>query len=148
MSKIRTVKNQIKIEMEKFITSGDILSVEFQDFGKLPWDIDAPGYPVSIIASPNMVSEQLTNASMLRTYDFPVYLIFDADSVKEDIAGVEELLEKLMDHFDENTTMSQSFNGFVRPVTQGAMPIEGNANRVMASINLKISVETEVMQCS
>jgi hypothetical protein len=144
-STITTIKNKVIEQLETFDA---IKSVKLQRFGTFPWDIDAPGYPVAIVTSPSMVSEVLDNASNLRTYDMTVYIVFDADKVKSDGQEVDELFEDLMDHFDVRTTMEGIFNGYVSPSTVGPMPIEGNQNRAMGSLRLKISVATDVMNCS
>lgn len=100
--------------LDVLVTSGIVKEVQHDDFRVGIFDRDYKAFPVAIVTTPSIEASYFTNTQNARIHTFEIIVLMKG----EDISGpddVEELMEKIMDQFDNNPTLTAKADGGVEP---------------------------------
>ncbi|MFA5080300.1 MAG: hypothetical protein WC472_01605 [Candidatus Paceibacterota bacterium] len=123
MSKATTIKNKIKTYLEEIKALGIIGEVQVDDLKQsTPFDRDFGAYPAVVVTSPSITSEALTNSDNLRTYTFALVVVVKAEDVESE-TEVEDLVENILNKFDDDITFGGEADGGVEPSASNPEPI-------------------------
>jgi len=116
MKKSSEIKQKIKEVLEGLKRRGTLKEVLVRDINESIFDLDLSHYPVAILTPPSITSEIYTNVDNLRTYNFEILVVLKTDSITDENT-VEELMETLIDTFDDLPSLSGIAEGGVEPAT-------------------------------
>lgn len=119
---ITDIKTKIKAKLDALVptTLGEVFVDDFKDTAI--FDRDYGAYPVAVMTSPSLENAAETNRDNLRRHIFNILVIFKG----EDIAtayDVENVMETLLDAFDNDPTLTGTADGGVEPSTSTPEPI-------------------------
>lgn len=116
MKKSSEIKAKIK-EVLKTLQRQEVLKdVQIRDISESIFDLDLNSYPAAILTPPSIISEIYTNADNLRTYNFEILVVMKSDSITEE-NSVEELMETIIDTFDNLPSLDGIAEGGLEPAT-------------------------------
>jgi hypothetical protein len=116
MKKSSEIKQKIKEVLETLRRSEVLKDVQIRDISESIFDLDLALYPAAILTPPSIVSEIYTNVDNLRTYNFEILVIMRTESITEE-NSVEELMETLIDTFDNLPSLDGIAEGGLEPAT-------------------------------
>ena len=124
MSTISDIKNQIKGHLDTLKTAGTLGSVIVDDFkteiGGLGKNIAS--YPAAILGAPSIESGYETNRDNMRTFNFEILVIQKGENVNSATA-IEDLMETILNAFDNDPTLGGKANGAVEPAATTPEPV-------------------------
>lgn len=115
------IKNKIKALLDGLVTSEVLGEVQMDDFKKSVLDRDYANYPAAVLTGPATTSEYLTNRDNIRTYTFEIIVLQNAENVSSS-TEIEELVEAILNVFDNDPTLTGSANGAVEPSASSPAP--------------------------
>jgi hypothetical protein len=114
---LTTIKSAIKTSiLDALVADGDLSLVVSDDFREGIEAKNINEYPAAIMSTAAVQSERLTNYDVLRTYTFPITIVMNGDSISG-ATEVEELVEKILNKIDENSTLGGASDGEINPST-------------------------------
>lgn len=116
MKKSSEIKQKIKEVLEELQRQEVLKDVQVRDISESVFDLDLNSYPVAILTPPSIISEIYTNVDNLRTYNFEILVVLRTDSITDENT-VEELIETIMDTFDDLPSLSGIAEGGLEPST-------------------------------
>lgn len=116
MKKSSEIKQKIKEVLEGLRRAEVLKDVQCRDINESIFDLDLALYPVAILTPPSIVSEVYTNVDNLRTYNFEVMVVLRSESITEENT-VEELMETIIDTFDNLPSLNGIAEGGLEPAT-------------------------------
>lgn len=116
MKKSSEIKQKIKEVLLGLKRSEVLKDVLVRDISESIFDLDLALYPCAILTPPSITSEIYTNVDNLRTYNFEILIVLKTDSITEENT-VEELMETLVDTFDNLPSLSGIAEGGLEPAT-------------------------------
>ena len=109
-----TIKNAVKAKLETLVpnTLGQVIVDDFKQADFSYKDIGT--YPAAIVSSPAIDASVETNRDNLRTHTFMIGIVQKGENVTS-ANDIEELMEAIMNVFDEDPTLGGSANGGCDP---------------------------------
>jgi hypothetical protein len=138
MSIVGNIKNQIKTILDALVTGTVLGSVLMDDFKDDVLNRDIPAFPCAILTSPSIESSSAeTNQDNLRTHTFEILIVQKGENITGS-NDMEDLMEALINAFDNDPTLSGKANGGVEPAVSPTMSISsGDRTYVLFVITLK-----------
>lgn len=126
-TQIGTIKSKIKLHLDALKTASVLGSVIEDDFktdpiGGLGKNVSA--WPAAILGAPSIDSQYETNRDNLRTYNFEVLFILKGENISG-VSVVEDLMETVLNEFDNDPTLGGVANGAVEPTASTPSPVTG-----------------------
>lgn len=134
-----TLSQNIKTEIEKLLNElrrTEVLKqVIVHDNKKDVWAYDFSGFPTAILTTPTIDNDYLTNRQNLRLYTFEILIVHNKDEMGTTDA-IEELMDTIVDKFDNNPTLNGKSDGAVEPSTSpvGTIDLPGKSYIVFSVI--------------
>jgi len=116
MSNSATIKARIKAVLLELVDDEVLAEVIVDDFTFDPTQRDVGAYPVAIVTTPAIRSYAETNRDNMRTYEYRITVIQKAENVTGE-AAIEDLVEAILDKFDNDPTLDGTANGAIDPST-------------------------------
>lgn len=136
---IKTIKDGIKTQLDALVTATTLGYASEADLRKNVLDNTIPAFPAAFLMPPATESEVIDNRTVMRTYTFDILIVMKADNLVSN-ADVENLLEVLLDRFDNLPTLSGAADGAVLPATSTPVPIQSlNVNYIAFTLTLKVN---------
>lgn len=122
-----TIKAALKTKLDALVSAGTLGEVQEDDLRKSIFERDFGAYPAAVLTSPATDSEALDNRDNMRSYFYEVVVFQKADNITSATA-IEELIETLLDKFDNDPGLAGTAVGGVFPSTSRPEPalIHGN----------------------
>ncbi len=137
MSLITNIKNQIKIKLDALVTAHTLGEVQVDDFKNGLFDRDYGKFPVAIVTTPSVEGSYLTNCQNERLYTYEIIVIQKGENVTSP-TETEELIESLLDAFDNDPTLNGKADGGVEPSSSTPQAVSSRDKTYIAfSIILK-----------
>jgi hypothetical protein len=138
MSIVGDIKNQIKTILDALVTGTVLGSVLMDDFKDDVLNRDIPAFPCAILTSPSIESSSAeTNQDNLRTHTFEILIVQKGENVTGS-NDMEDLMEALINAFDNDPTLSGKANGGVEPAVSPTVSISsGDRTYILFVITLK-----------
>ena len=128
MSLLTDVKNQIKTYLEEMQRAEVLKEVQVDDFrGESIFDRDITAYPCAILTTAEIDNAVETNRDNIRTYSFDVVFIQKSDNIK-DPTEIEDLIETILDKFDNKPTLAGKANAGLQPATSRPAAVKSRGN--------------------
>ena len=124
-AQITTIKNAVKTKLDTLKTAGTLGTVIVDDFKTDPTiglKHNIAAYPAAIMASPSVESAYETNMDNLRTHIFEIVIVQKGENIST-TSNIEELMEALLNAFDNDPTLGGAANGAVDPVVSSPEPV-------------------------
>lgn len=111
---VTTIKNAVKVKLDSLVptTLGQVIVDDFKQDGFAYKDIGT--FPAAVLASPSLEGVAETNRDNLRTHNFTIGIIQKGENVVS-ANDIEELMEKIINTFDEDPTLGGAANGGCYP---------------------------------
>ncbi|CAB4151557.1 hypothetical protein UFOVP594_21 [uncultured Caudovirales phage] len=122
---IKTIKDNIKLNLDALVTSSVIAGCTITDIKKNPLGADIPDYPYAYLMPPSVNSDVSDNRSNLRTYTFDVVIFVNAENLTS-TTELEEMIEDVLNKFDNDPTLGGAALGGVLPVSSAPQPLQHN----------------------
>lgn len=149
MKKITEIKNKIYEMLEELKTEEVFKSVDKQIWGvDSLHDLKNKKFPCAILTNATSISSEVsTNKSNIRTYSLGVQLCFKINT-KTDSNHIDEVVETVMDKFDEQITIPDSMSNltlaFIEPAVTETYIVDGVKDTVFVDLILKVKNEVEL----
>ena len=138
MSSIKLIKDEIKTQLDQLVTAGTIQGCAEMDMRKDPLMGDIPNTPYAYIMPPSTESQTVDNRTLLRSYTFDIMFVVKGENVNT-ATYIEDLLEAVLNKFDNNPTLSGVADGGVWPATSTPQPLQHkNGSMIVFFVSLKI----------
>ena len=111
---ISTIKNAVKTKLESLVpaTLGQVVVDDFKQADFSYKDIGK--YPAAVLSSPSLEGSAETNRDNLRTHTFTIGIIQKGENVQS-ATDIEEIMEAVVDAFDNDPTLGGAAPGGVDP---------------------------------
>lgn len=120
---VTTIKNAIKSKLDALVVQEILEEVQEDDFKISPvYNRDIAQYPAAVLTCPSIEADTLTNRDNLRTHVFDIVVIEKGENV-ESVTQVEDLMENILNAFDNDPTLGGAANGGVEPAISTPAPI-------------------------
>ena len=117
-------KAAIKTVLDGIVTDGDLAEVVETEYNKDFWEQDFKNYPVALLSPPSIPAAELfTNNSNERIYEYEIVVVMKGEDVAKDSTDVEDLMDAIMDKFDNNFDLGGVACGGIQPTTVAPAPI-------------------------
>lgn len=126
MSNIKNIKDQIKTQLDALVTAGTLGAAETMDIRKDPLDGEIPKFPAAFVMPPSMTSRVEDNRTLMRTYTFAIMVVENAENLSS-TTQIEELMEAIVNRFDNLPTLAGTADGAVEPATSAPEPLQRNS---------------------
>lgn len=141
---IQTIKTNIGTNLASLVTDGTIAGYTATDIKKDPLSADHPNYPHAYLMPPAVDSVVLDNRSVLRTYTFDIVIVINAENIAS-TTEVEDMIEDILNEFDNDPTMGGSALGGVLPVSSAPAPYQHNGkDLIMVVIQLQCKSDVDL----
>ena len=136
MTKLNTIKTNIKATLDTLRRKEILRDVQVDDFKRGIFSRNFAAYPVAILTTPTVESRAETNTQNLRTYTFEIIVVVNANDVS-DPAQVEDLIENILNEFDNDVTLKGgtaigAADGGVEPSTTTPEAVASGGNNYIA----------------
>lgn len=139
-SLISTLKAAIKGNLDTLKQAGTLGTVVVDDFKTDPLGIDKNigEYPAAILGPASVESAYETNRDNLRTHTFEILVIEKGENVSRD-GVIEDLMQSILDIFDNDPTLGGLAVGAVEPATSSPtmVPTE-DGSFIIFSVSLRV----------
>lgn len=142
MSIIQDIKNNIKTHLDNLVTDGVLSVAIMTDIKKDPLAADFPSFPCAVLMPPSLDSQILDNRSLLRTYSFDIMVMVNAENLQS-TTELEEMIEDIVDEFDNDPTLGGTARGGVLPVSSSPQPFQHNGKDLIMVI-IQIQAKSDV----
>ena len=137
MSLITNIKNAIKTKLDGLVTAGKLGEVQMDDFKLGVFDRDYGKFPVAILTTPSIEGGYLTNRDNLRTHTYEIIVIQKGENI-ESATDIEDLIETILDAFDNDFTLNGIADGGVEPSSSTPQAVTSRGKSLVAfSVILK-----------
>lgn len=134
---IKTIKENIKLNLDALVTSGVLAGATITDIKKNPLQADTPNYPHAYLMPPATTSDVLDNRSVTREHSFDILILENAENIAT-TTEIEEMIEDILSKFDNDPTLQGSALGGVLPVSSAPAPFNhGGKDLIMFTIEIK-----------
>lgn len=116
MKKSSEIKQKIKEVLTSLQRQEILKDVQIRDISESIFDLDLNSYPAAILTPPSITSEIYTNLDNLRSYNFEILVVCRTESITEENT-IEELMETIIDTFDNLPSLSGIAEGGLEPAT-------------------------------
>ena len=130
MSNIQTIKDNIKTVLDSLVTDGTLKAADEMDIRKDPLDGAIDGTPHAYLMPPSIESDTVDNRTVLRKYSFARMVVENAENVNG-TSQVEQLIEKMLNKFDNAPTLSGAADGGVSPASSSPTPYQHNSKNLI-----------------
>lgn len=121
----QALKAQILVNLQALKDGGTIGSFMAVDTGKDALELvpaDDGGFPLAVVGMPQVASDFEDTANNLRVYRFDI-LVMMKYAETTDPTDVEGILDKILNQFDNNSTLAGNAQAEVLPVEVNVAPI-------------------------
>lgn len=122
MSNIKLLKEKIKQQLDILVTAGKLQGCAIVDMRKDPLAGDIPPSPYAFLMPPSTESSVVDNRTLLRTYRFDILVMVKGENINT-ATYIEELIEAILNQFDNNPTLDGEADGAVEPASSTPEPI-------------------------
>lgn len=123
MTRLSQIKNAIKTTFNGLITDGVIKNVIIDDLKTSNlFDREMAPFPCAVITSPTIDNQREDRYSNMRTYTFEVAIVCNGEDLSSP-TDVEEVMELVIDKFDNAGTLGGLAEGQIDPSTTNPAPI-------------------------
>lgn len=131
----QNIKTEIKKLLNELKRTEVLREVIVHDHKKDIWAHDIPGYPTAILTTPTIDNDYLTNRDNIRLYTFEIVIVHNKDELSGEDA-LEDLMDTIVDKFDNNPTLNGKADGAVEPSTSpvGQVDVLGKSYTVFSVI--------------
>lgn len=137
MSKIADIKAKIKATLDELVTDEVLALVIEENYKGGVFDRDYSAFPVAILETPAVANETLTNTQNFRTYTFRLLVLQKLENVSG-AGAIENLIEAIIDKFDQGITLDGEADGGVEPSSsEPAAYVSRGKDYVVFSITLR-----------
>ncbi len=137
MTLVTDIKTEVKIALDALVSGGVIKEVQHDDFRVGIFDRDYAKFPVAILTTPSIEGEYLTNRQNTRVHTFEIIILMRGEDVGSP-ADVENLMETILDKFDNNLTLTAKADGGVEPsITSPEVVIARSKSFITFSVIVK-----------
>lgn len=130
---ILQIKQAIKTNLDALVTDGDLAGATITDIKKSPLAADIPNFPHAYLMPPAVSSSVIDNRSNMRTYTFSVLIVQNAENLAT-TADIENLVEAVMDKFDNDPTLQGTARGGMLPVSSAPEPFQHNGKDLITFV--------------
>lgn len=123
MSALSTLKDAIKTRLDALVTATTLKGATITDLRKNPLDEDIQAFPWAFLMPPATDSDVVDNRTVLRTFTFDIMVVEKAENITSS-TQIENLLEAVLNEFDNNPTLGGTADGAVLPATSAPQPID------------------------
>ena len=140
---LNTIKTRIKTILEDLQRQEILNDVQVDDFKSGALSRNFSKFPVAVLTSPQIESAALTNSQNIRTYLFEILVVMKGEEVT-DAAQVEDLIENILNEFDNDPTLKAGENvgvadGAVEPSTSSPEAVvSGDKSYISFFITLRV----------
>lgn len=139
MSAIKIIKDTIKTQFDALVTAGTLMGVSETDMRHDPLMGDIPPTPYAYIMPPSTESVVVDNRTLLRTYQFDIMVVVKGENVNS-ATFIEELIEAILNKFDNNPTLSGAADGAVEPASSTPQPLQHkNGAMIVFFVSLRVN---------
>ena len=116
MTKATELKNKIADILESLQRQEVLGTVLVREVNESLFDLDIPKYPAAVLPPPYITGEIITNSENLRSYNFELLIIVKQENITSD-NPIEDLMETIMDTFDNYPSLDGTAEGGLEPAT-------------------------------
>jgi hypothetical protein len=147
MDLARPIKQQILVNLKALVDAGAINSYYAIDANPNPLTMEpTAGYPFAIVGMPRVAADFEDQATNLRTYRFDVLFVLDPAALANPDTDVEDLIDAILNQFDNNFTLAGAAVAALLPAEIEAMPV-ATADKtllcIVASLKARTLYETQ-----
>lgn len=144
MANIQTIKAKIKTQLDTLV-SATLKEIVTMEFKKNPLDNPFSAYPVAILTPPALDgNEWEDNRTNIRSWRFGVVLIWNGENITG-TADVENVIETVVNLFDNDPTLGGTCDAGVMPVTSRPAPFNyGGKDLIACEIELVCKAEADL----
>lgn len=138
MSIVADIKNQINTILTGLVSSNVLGAILMDDFKDDMLSRDIPAFPCAILTSPSIESSSAeTNQENLRTHTFEMMIVQKGENVTGP-SDIENLMEAIMNAFDNDPTLGGKANGGVEPAISPTVSItSGDKAYILFVVTIK-----------
>lgn len=141
---ISSVKSKIKDKLDALKTAGTLGQVIVDDLKVDPFTKDIGAYPVAILGTGSIANEYLTNRENLRVMTYEILVIQKAENISA-VDNIEELMEAIINSFDNDPTLGGVADGAVDPSTSEPAAIGASDQTfIVFTINIRAKATKEL----
>ena len=134
---LATVKGAVKTRLDALVIGGTLAGATITDIKKDPLSSEFGAYPHAFLMPPAIESSALDNRTNLRTYNFSIMVLYNAENISG-TTDLETSIEAILNAFDNDPTLSGSGMGGMEPVSSAPEPFQhGGKDLIMVIIELK-----------
>ncbi len=134
---ITTIKDKIKTYLDDLVTASVLGGCTETDFRKNPVDDNTAGFPHAFLMPPATESEAIDNRTNLRTYTFGILVLMKGEDTSASM--VEDLIQAILDKFDNLPTLGGVADGAVLPATSAPEPVRyGDKELISFVVSLQV----------
>lgn len=122
---VANIKNAIKGHLDALKTAGTLATVSSSEIKQHPLAGEIGPYPHAFLMPPMIESEVLDNRSVLRTYTFDIMILVKGEDISS-TTEVEEIMESVLNRFDNDPTLGGTATGGMLPVSSAMQPFDHN----------------------
>lgn len=136
-SNLANIKNAILTDLNALVSDQVLAYVQEVDLRKDPLAGDIPYYPAAFLMPPATDSDVADNRTLLRTYTFDILIAVKAEDFVSS-TDLEDLINQILDRFDNDPTLDGSADGAVLPSTSTPEPVQtGERDLIVFFVKLR-----------
>lgn len=134
---ISDLKTKLKTILDALVTAGTLGEVQEDDFKKNIFDRDFAKFPAVVLTSPSIASDAYMNNMNMREHTFNLVVIQKSENISS-ATDIEDLMENLLNTFDNDPTFGGKADGGVPPSTSQPEPVvAGDKSFVVFGVTVK-----------
>ena len=135
------IKTGIVTQLQTLITANKIASYIEEDLSKNVLDLDFPSFPCVVIGMPSVSSANYEyQAANRRVYQFDLLVVTKVDNL-ESATDIEELMDAIMNQFDNKFTLGGAADLGVEATTTPATPVSSKGKTfIVFGVTIKANV--------
>lgn len=134
---VTNIKNRIKILLEELKDTGTLGMIYEDNYRQGIFDRDYSAFPAAILTVPSIEGGYFTNRQNERMHTFEIVVLQKGESV-ETAADIEELIESILDKFDNDPTLGGFADAGMEPSTSSPQAVISRGKSYVAfSVTIK-----------
>lgn len=132
------IKNKIKDNLDALKSKGVLKEIQEDDYHVSIFNRHVSVYPVAFLTGMSLENaEYLTNRANIRTHYFEIVVVERSENITSP-NDIEDLMEELLNQFDNDPTLSGAADGAVEAATSKPVPVVSQQKSCVAfSVQIK-----------
>jgi hypothetical protein len=131
----KPIKQQILVNLQALVAAGSINSFYAIDANPQPFAIEpTAGYPFAIVGMPRSTADYEDQATNKRIYRFDILFVLNPASLQHPDTDVEDLMDAILNQFDNNFTLAGTASATVLPVEIESTPVSTGDKTLLALV--------------